>query len=75
MEDLNKLAGVRGALRKDELPGTKIQIKPSLGGKTQMLLRKVRLILKWGGEPTHSARYQAWAVRRATSSEHQVVEW
>lgn len=43
--------------KKLELPGTKIQLKPVLTQNNEV--EKVQFILKWGGEPTHSARYQA----------------
>lgn len=60
LEDLKKLKQLRTALeRKMNFPGTKIQIKPSLSKDDPEEVEKVQLILKWGGEPTHSAKYQA----------------
>lgn len=60
LEDLKKLRQLRGALEKKmNFPGTKIQLKPSLNAENPEIVEKVQFILKWGGEPTHSARHQA----------------
>lgn len=60
LEDLKKLRQLRGALEKKiNFPGTKIQLKPSLNADNPEVVDKVQFILKWGGEPTHSARHQA----------------
>lgn len=57
-EDPVKLDVLANALEKKlNFPGTKIQLKPVLNSEKDV--EKVQFILKWGGEPTHSARYQA----------------
>lgn len=56
--DPAKIKVLSNALEKKmELPGTKIQLKPVLNENYEV--EKVQFILKWGGEPTHSAKYQA----------------
>lgn len=58
LEDPAKLELLANTLSKKlNFPGTKIQLKPVLDDEGDV--EKVQFILKWGGEATHSARYQA----------------
>jgi inositol hexakisphosphate/diphosphoinositol-pentakisphosphate kinase len=62
-DDFVKLSTLNTVLfNKIELPGTKAQLKPVYSKKhagQARALTKLTLVFKWGGEFTHSARYQS----------------
>ncbi|KAJ3103187.1 hypothetical protein HDU97_010320 [Phlyctochytrium planicorne] len=59
VDDSVPLQSLRAILDlKAELPGTKIQVKPSYS-KVDRTLEKVQLIVKWGGEFTHGGKHQS----------------
>ncbi|KAG0038846.1 hypothetical protein BGZ82_010642 [Podila clonocystis] len=61
LEDSSKLMLLKNILdKKSGLPGTKVQVKPSISKDeegTQSV--KLQIIVKWGGEFTHAAKYQS----------------
>ncbi|KAI9251544.1 histidine phosphatase superfamily-domain-containing protein [Sporodiniella umbellata] len=58
-QQLQKLTFFKEALeKKQELPGTKIQLKPKFDKSTSHLV-KVQIVIKWGGEFTHAGRHQS----------------
>ncbi|KAF9424618.1 hypothetical protein BGZ94_008025 [Podila epigama] len=61
LEDSSKLMLLKNILdKKSNLPGTKVQVKPTIAKDedgTQTV--KLQIIVKWGGEFTHAAKYQS----------------
>ncbi|GMM37547.1 inositol polyphosphate kinase [Saccharomycopsis crataegensis] len=71
-EDPDKLHLLSTTLEKKKgFPGTKIQLKPVLNEDNEV--EKVQFILKWGGEPTHSAKYQATDLGETTRQDIQLL--
>ncbi|KAF9582382.1 hypothetical protein BGW38_000280 [Lunasporangiospora selenospora] len=62
LEDVSKLTLLKNILdKKSNLPGTKVQVKPTVtkGADGDAKSVKLQIIVKWGGEFTHSAKYQS----------------
>ncbi|GJJ70865.1 inositol-hexakisphosphate/diphosphoinositol-pentakisphosphate 1-kinase [Entomortierella parvispora] len=62
LEDTKKLMLLKNILdKKSNLPGTKVQVKPSISKDEAGNFKSVKLkiIVKWGGEFTHAAKYQS----------------
>ncbi|GJJ70292.1 inositol-hexakisphosphate/diphosphoinositol-pentakisphosphate 1-kinase [Entomortierella parvispora] len=62
LEDSAKLMLLKNILdKKSNLPGTKVQVKPTITKDADGLSQSVKLqiIVKWGGEFTHAAKYQS----------------
>ncbi|CAO3573219.1 unnamed protein product [Mortierella alpina] len=62
LEDSSKLQLLKNILdKKSNLPGTKVQVKPTITkdehGNSKSV--KLQIIVKWGGEFTHAAKYQS----------------
>lgn len=56
--DVEKLESLKKILsKKAEVNGTKVQLKPSFDEEGNP--EKIQVIVKWGGEYTHAARYQS----------------
>ena len=59
IENEQKLDAILEILnKKSEMPGTKVQLKPSFDRQSGNLV-KIQLIVKWGGEFTHAGLHQA----------------
>jgi len=56
-ENVDEGKGRRSPLRNDSI--TVITLSRITAAENSLVLDKLQLIVKWGGEPTHSARYQA----------------
>ncbi|KAG0232973.1 hypothetical protein BGW42_007786 [Actinomortierella wolfii] len=58
LEDQAKLMLLKNILdKKSNLPGTKVQVKPTYNKETDKV--KLQVIVKWGGEFTHAAKHQS----------------
>lgn len=56
-EDKGGPEGARGGVRSDSLGD--VTMSRAAAAENNLVLDKLQLVMKWGGEPTHSARYQA----------------
>ncbi|KAF9917064.1 hypothetical protein BX616_002043 [Lobosporangium transversale] len=62
LEDSSRLMLLKNILdKKSNLPGTKVQVKPTITKDEEGNSKSVKLqiIVKWGGEFTHAAKYQS----------------
>ncbi|KAF9429332.1 hypothetical protein BGZ76_001449 [Entomortierella beljakovae] len=63
LEDRSKLMLLKNILdKKSNLPGTKVQVKPTISKNDEdgnLKSVKLQIIVKWGGEFTHAAKYQS----------------
>ncbi|KAM3084443.1 inositol hexakisphosphate and diphosphoinositol-pentakisphosphate kinase [Clarireedia jacksonii] len=68
-EDAEKL--LRSPTRNDSLSG--VTLSRITAAEESLVLDKLQLIVKWGGEPTHSARYQAQELGESMRNDLQLM--